>query len=142
VTVATSIQPQLWVGDGPAAVAFYEQAFGAVVLHRVDGPEATSVVAQLSVGGACFWVSDTSQELGRFDPVAVGGGTGRMLLVVENPAALLGRAVEHGATELSPVGEEHGWLLGRLCDPFGHEWEVGHPLVAWPPGSGAQAREM
>jgi uncharacterized glyoxalase superfamily protein PhnB len=30
----TSIQPQLWVEPAPAAVAFYEAAFGARVLHR------------------------------------------------------------------------------------------------------------
>jgi uncharacterized glyoxalase superfamily protein PhnB len=32
------IQPELWVSDGPTAVAFYEQALGAVVEHRVLGP--------------------------------------------------------------------------------------------------------
>ena len=24
-----------------------------------------------------------------------------------------------------PVVEEHGWRVGRLIDPFGHEWEIG-----------------
>ena len=33
-----------------------------------------------------------------------------------------------GATELSPVEEEHGWRLGRIEDPFGHEWEIGCEL--------------
>jgi uncharacterized glyoxalase superfamily protein PhnB len=23
--------------------------------------------------------------------------------------------------------------LGRVVDPFGHEWEIGRPLGAWPP---------
>jgi PhnB protein len=31
------------------------------------------------------------------------------------------------------VQEEHGWRLGRIVDPFGHEWEIGTPLVPWPP---------
>jgi hypothetical protein len=31
------------------------------------------------------------------------------------------------------VGEEHGWRLGRIEDPFGHHWEIGTPLIAWPP---------
>jgi hypothetical protein len=26
------------------------------------------------------------------------------------------------------VGDEHGWRLGRIVDPFGHEWEIGVPL--------------
>jgi len=34
---------------------------------------------------------------------------------------------------LSPVGDEHGWRIGRVVDPFGHEWEIGKPIVPWPP---------
>jgi PhnB protein len=130
------IQPELWVRDGVAAVAFYEQAFGAVVEHRVLGPADTDVIAQLSVRGARFWVSTASEDLQRFSPDVIGGATGRMLLVVDDPEALLSAAVAAGATQTSPVGDEHGWRLGRLRDPFGHEWEVGRPLGPWPPASG------
>jgi PhnB protein len=129
------IQPELWVGDGPAAVAFYEQALGAVVEHRVVGPGGRDVIAQLSVAGARFWVSNASDDLRRFSPDALGGATGRMLLVVDDPESLLAAAVAAGATPTSPVGEEHGWWLGRFKDPFGHEWEVGRPLVEWPPAA-------
>jgi PhnB protein len=127
------IQPELWVDDGPAAVAFYERALGAAVLHRISGPGPTDVVAQLSVAGACFWVSSSSDELRRFSPLRIGGATGRMLLVIADPAALMTRALAAGATQTSALRNEHGWRLGRLVDPFGHEWEVGHPLGEWPP---------
>jgi PhnB protein len=33
------------------------------------------------------------------------------------------------------VSNEHGWRLGRIVDPFGHEWEIGVPLETWPPNS-------
>jgi PhnB protein len=75
----------------------------------------------------------TSAEIGRFSPRVIGGATGRMLLVVDDPESLLVTAVAAGAAQTSPVGREHGWLLGRLVDPSGHEWEVGRPLGAWPP---------
>ena len=127
------IQPELWVSDGPAAVAFYERAFGAAVEHRVDGPAEGDVIAQLSVDGARFWVSTASEEMRRLSPDAIGGATGRVLLVVDDPDSLVARAVAAGAALTSRVGEEHGWRLGRLVDPFGHEWEVGHPLGPWPP---------
>ncbi len=129
------IQPELWVRDGPAAVAFYEHALGAVVEHRVVGPEDSDVIAQLSVAGARFWVATGSEELHRFSPNEIGGATGRMLLVVDDPESLLEAAVAAGARQTSPVGEEHGWRLGRFEDPFGHEWEVGRPLGEWPPAS-------
>src|SRR5438128_653112 len=59
----TSIQPELWVETPGEAVAFYEAAFGATVLHRVG--EGDDVVAQLGVGGAAFWVAATSAVMKR-----------------------------------------------------------------------------
>jgi PhnB protein len=56
-----------------------------------------------------------------------------MLLIVDDPAAVVRKAVAAGATEISPVSEQHRWLLGRVADPFGHHWEIGRPLVDWPP---------
>ena len=127
------IQPELWVSDGPAAVQFYQRAFGAAVEHRVAGPGDADLIAQLSIAGARFWVSNASEAIGRFSPNELGGATARLLLVVEDPESLLAAAVSAGATELSPVGDEHGWRLGRVKDPFGHEWELGRPLGSWPP---------
>jgi PhnB protein len=94
------------------------------------------VVAQLAVAGARFWVSTASEQLRRFSPKAIGGATGRVLLVVDDPASLLDAAVVAGATQTSPVSDEHGWRIGRFEDPFGHEWEVGRPVGAWPPAAG------
>ena len=127
----TRIEPQLWTARAAAAVAFYERGFGAVVMHRVgDGDD---IVAQLAVGDARFWVSAADPRSGRLDPPAVGGTTGRTLLLADDPGTLQARAVAAGATETSPVQQEHGWLLGRIVDPFGHEWELGRPLGEWPP---------
>jgi PhnB protein len=127
----TSIQPELWVDQASQAVAFYADAFGATVLHRVG--EGDEIVAQLAVGDAVFWVTAASSSMGRFSPKAIGGGTSRTLLVVEDPDAVARRAIDAGATETSPVGDEHGWRLGRVVDPFGHEWEIGKPIGPWPP---------
>jgi PhnB protein len=128
----TSIEPQLWTDRAAAAVAFYEAGFGAVVLHRVG--EGDDIVAQLAVGDARFWVSAADPGMQRFDPKRVAGATGRTLLVAEDPVALHARAIGAGANQLAPVSEEYGWMLGRIVDPFGHEWELGHPLGDWPPG--------
>ena len=124
---------QLSVRRGRAAIEFYKAAFGAVEDYRVGGTdEHEAVVAQLSIGDATFWVADESPAHENFSPEALGGSTTRMLLVVDDPQAALGRAVAAGATEVYPVAEEHRWLLGRIVDPFGHHWEIGKPLVPWP----------
>jgi PhnB protein len=130
-TAVTTIQPELWVESPSEAVAFYETAFGASVLHSVgDGDE---IVAQLAVGEAAFWVAPTSATMKRLSPRAIDGATSRTLLVVADPEGVVRQAVGAGATETSPVRDEHGWRLGRIVDPFGHEWEIGVPLGRWPP---------
>ena len=131
---STSVVPQLSVRNGRAAIDFYKSAFGAVEDHRVGGNDQNeSVVAQLSVDGAPFWVADESPSNANFSPESVGGSTTRMLLLVDDPVAMIRRAVEAGATEIYPAVEEHDWLLGRVVDPFGHHWEIGRPLGEWPP---------
>lgn len=126
-----SMQPELWVDRAGQAVAFYSAAFGARLLHRVgDGDD---IVAQLAVGEAVFWVAAADPDAGRFSPRASGGATSRTLLVTDDPDAMVRRAVEAGAAEKSQVGDEHGWRLGRIVDPFGHEWEIGKPIGPWPP---------
>jgi PhnB protein len=53
--------------------------------------------------------------------------------VVADPDAVVDQAAASGAVVTSQVGNEHGWRLGRIVDPFGHEWEIGMPLGTWPP---------
>ncbi|QNI32898.1 VOC family protein [Alloacidobacterium dinghuense] len=124
----TTIAPLLSVRNGAKAVAFYETAFGATVLMRVDAPDG-AVVAQLSVGGAGFWLADESPEHQNFSPETLGGGTVRMIMVVDDPDAVFARAVAAGATVVWPVEDQpYHWRVGRVVDPFGHHWEIGKPL--------------
>ena len=129
-----TLQAQLSVRNGRSAVDFYRAAFGAVEVYRFGGTDGLEeLVAQLEVGNAMFWVEDESPPDGNFSPETFGGATSRLLLIVDDPRTVLTRAVAAGATEVSPVGEEHGWELGRIDDPFGHRWEIAKPLGDWPP---------
>ena len=123
----TTIAPMLSVRKGAKAIEFYQDAFGAAELFRLDGDDGT-VVARLSVGAAEFWLADESPEHQNFSPESIGGGSVRMVMTVENPDAAFERAVAAGATVVSPVSNQYGWRLGRIVDPFGHHWEIGKPL--------------
>jgi PhnB protein len=133
---AVQLFAQLSVRRGREAVDFYKAAFGAVEDYRVGGSdEHEELVAQLSIGDATFWVADEAPAYQNFSPESLGGASARMLLIAEDPAAVLARAVAAGARQIRPVTPEHGWLLGRIEDPFGHHWEIGKPLRSWPPGA-------
>jgi PhnB protein len=132
-SIRCSIAPWLSVRDGERAVAFYKSAFGAAEVYRLEIPEGGGVVVRLSVGGAEFWVSGASAEERNAQSEsrqALGGDSVRMILTVANPDAVFSQAVAAGASEVFPVGEEHGWRLGRVVDPFGLHWEIGHQVAS------------
>lgn len=125
----TTIAPWLSVRGGTRAVDFYKAAFGAEQVYRIEDPDG-NVVARLSVNGAEFWLSDESPEHGNSAPDASIGSTVRMILTVADPDAVFDQAVSVGARVVYPVGEEHGWRVGRIADPFGHHWEIGRPMAS------------
>ena len=122
-----AVVPLLSVRNGTRAIEFYKTAFGAREVFRVDN-EKGEVVARLSVGPGEFWVADESPEHGNFSPESLGGGTVRLLLILEDPDAAFERAVAAGAKAISSVGIQHGWRVGRVADPFGHHWEICKPV--------------
>jgi PhnB protein len=123
-----SIVPWLSVRKSAEAVEFYKAAFGAVEVFRLDDPGG-GVVARLSVSGAEFWVGEESPQHFNFSPASLGGSSVRIVFTVADPDAVFAQAVKAGATEVFAVGEDYGWRLGRVVDPYGHHWEIGRPLA-------------
>ena len=125
----TAVAAMLSVRRGAKAVEFYKTAFGARELFRIEDPDG-NVVAQLALGETDFWVADESPPHKNFSPESLGGGTVRMILVVNDPDAVFAQAVAAGATVVSPVqDQDYGWRQGRVVDPFGHHWEISKPLT-------------
>ncbi len=122
--VRTQITATLSVRDWPRAIEFYKTAFSAVEVYRVPG----GGVGRFSVDGAEFWVAEESPAHQNFSPQSLGGCSVRMLLMVADPVEVCRRAVAAGAVQVAPVGQGHGWQLGRILDPFGHHWEIGREL--------------
>ena len=85
----------LSVRNGVIAVEFYLAAFGARVLFRVDD-ERGEVVAEMAVGGSRFWLADESPVNLNFSPESLGGGSVRMIMIVDDPDAAFERAIKAG----------------------------------------------
>jgi PhnB protein len=120
----TLITATLSVRNWAQAIEFYKSAFGAKELYRVEG----GGVAQLSINGAEFWVAEESPQHLNFSPESLGGCSVRMLLIVEDPAAVCTQAIRSGAKQIAPVAEDYVWRLGRIVDPAGHHWEIGRQI--------------
>lgn len=128
--MGTQISPMLAVGDGNAAIDFYQAAFGAKLLWNLDG-----AVAGLSIDGANFFLAEESPPHGTRSPASAGFTTVRIELFVDDPIAVHNHALAAGAIERDPIREHihtttgphpiGRMLQGALVDPFGHMWLVG-----------------
>jgi PhnB protein len=120
-----SIAPWLSVKNATEALSYYEAAFGAVELERLEDEAGDVVVAQLSIDGADFWVQADADS----SPEALDRRSVRMILSVDDPDSVFASAVAAGATEVAPVSDGYGWRIGRVADPCGHHWEIGRRLA-------------
>lgn len=127
--ISTSIVPWLSVRNAVKAISFYKDAFDAVEVYRLEDPEG-GLVVRLCVAGAEFWISGGNTDNDNAELERVGGDTVRMILTTSDPDSLFQQALNAGATQIFPVGEEFGWRLGRIADPFGLHWEIGKPLTS------------
>lgn len=121
-----AIEPWLTLENGEQAVIFYKSAFKAVETYRLEDPDG-GLVVKLSMNDAAFWISSEANKENKISS-PLGGNNVRMILIVDDPDTFFAHAIKAGATEIFPVGEEHGWRLGRLSDPYGLHWEIGHQL--------------
>jgi len=114
----------LIVDDAAAAVAWYRDALGAVVLWDLGG------VAGLQIGGAPFFLHEAVRGKTReSSPAGAGTTTTRIEVFLDDPDALLQRACAAGARNAESVRDHDApWGIhrqGGFTDPFGHRWSIG-----------------
>jgi PhnB protein len=118
--IHTSIAPWLTVNNGKKAVAFYAAAFNAIETYKLE--DTGVFIVRLNVNDTEFWISENADS-NNLNNINI-----RMILTVPNPEEIFDNALKAGAKEIFPVGEDHGWKLGRIEDAFGLHWEIGYEL--------------
>ena len=118
------------VRDAKAAIDFYCRAFGAEEVMRLVEPGSGRIGhAELRFGPMMVMLADEFPEYGIVGPQTLGGCSSRMHLHVDDADALVDRAVKAGATlVMAPQDMFYGERSGRVRDPFGHEWLIGHEI--------------
>jgi uncharacterized glyoxalase superfamily protein PhnB len=104
---------------------FYTQAFGAVDLGRMHGPDGKIMHGTMRIGDSVMMLVDDFPEFGSPGPQALKGSPVIIHLYVEDADAAFARAVEAGATPVMPLADMFwGDRYGVLQDPFGHKWAI------------------
>jgi PhnB protein len=117
--------PYLTVSDAAGAIAFYERAFGAKEVVRMDAPGGKIGHAEVRVGDSLVMLSDAFPQSSVRPPSELGGTSASVFLYVEDVDAVVAEAVDAGATLTSEVADMFwGDRFGTVTDPFGHIWSI------------------
>lgn len=120
-----SVTPHLVCAGAAEAIDFYVEAFGAVDLGRLAGPDGKLMHAMIRIGDSALMLVDEFPEWGALGPKALKGSPVTIHLYVEDVDRFVERAVAAGATIKMPVADAFwGDRYGQLEDPFGHRWSV------------------
>ena len=116
--------PQLLINNGVKDISFYANAFDATENFCLRNDDDSVHVAELSIDGTIFHLHEiTKQHF--FSPDKHNGTTAIIGLFVPDVGAVMNKAIEAGAVEISAVKDyEYGYRQGEIEDPFGHHWLI------------------
>lgn len=119
----------LHVRGAAKAIDFYTKAFGAKEKFRLVEPSGRIGHAELDFGGSTLMLADEFPEYNIKGPQAAGGTTVTIHIHVDNADEAIQRAAAAGAEVVfAPKDQFYGERSGRIRDPFGHEWNIGHQI--------------
>ena len=129
----STLTPHLVVNDGEAAIAFYEQAFGATLEAKHPADDGKRLMhVHLKLGSGALFLHDEFPEYGGEGakaPTRLGGASCTLHLDVPDADAAWERALKAGVTVLMPMDNQFwGMRYGQIKDPFGHVWSIGGPV--------------
>ena len=123
MTTTTGVAAYLTVHDAAGAIEFYQTAFGATEVLRLDGPGGQIAHAEIEIAGHPVMICDPLPWFSTKPPTVLGGTSASVLVYVDDVDDAVSRAVDAGATLRSePKDMFWGDRLGEVFDPFGHSW--------------------
>jgi PhnB protein len=116
------------------ALDFYQEAFDAKEILRMDGPPEKIAHAEMKIGHSIIMLADEMPGAGCRAPKSLGGSSGGIFLYVEDVDAAFDQAVGAGARVEMPLADMFwGDRSGKLTDPFGHSWSLATHKEDGPP---------
>ena len=127
-SASDTVTAHLVIRNCGEAIAFYERAFGAQVVHRSAGPGGKVMHASMKIGDSIVMMADEFPEMGQGAaraPASLGGTTVVLNLHCPDADAWYARALEAGARGLMPPADMFwGERYSQIADPFGHSWAI------------------
>ena len=122
---STFFAPMIYLKVLAPAIEFYKNAFDAIELRRWSNDDGSVHVAELMIDGALFHMHEETTRNKELSPETLKGTSIAIGLFVDDPHAVMAKAVAAGGRELDPVTDyDYQYRQGCLADPFGHHWLI------------------
>ena len=121
-----AVSTVLTVSDIPAAVNFYQKAFGFTKRGIMNGPDGKPIHADLTLRGTTLMLGPENPALGKRSAKSIGASPAGLFIYVENVDKVVTKAASLGAASQGPVMDMFwGDRCGTIVDPNGYTWMVG-----------------
>lgn len=121
-----AVSAALTVSDVPAAISFYQKAFGFSKRSIMNGPDGKPLHAELTLRGTTLMLGPENPAMGRRTAKSLGGSPATLFVYVENVDKVVVKALSLGATGQGPVMDMFwGDRCGTIVDGDGYIWMVG-----------------
>ena len=121
-----AVSAMLTVSDIPAAVSFYQKAFGFSKRAVMNGPDGKPIHAELTLRGTTLMLGPENPALGKRTAKTIGASPASLFLYVEDVDKVVSKALSLGATSKGPVMDMFwGDRCGTIVDSDGYAWMVG-----------------
>src|SRR5712664_4446778 len=122
----SAVSAALTVSNIPAAVSFYQKAFGFTKRGIMNGPDGKPIHAELTLRGTTLMLGPENPAFGKRSAKTLGASPAGLFLYVEKVDNVVAKAVGLGATAQGQVMDMFwGDRCGTLVDPEGYTWMVG-----------------
>ena len=119
------LSPHLIVAGAADAIKFYQRAFDAQELIKLEGPDGQLMHACVSINGSSVMLVDENPQWKALGPKALGGTPVTIHLMVDDVDKVTNQAIAAGAKVIMPVADMFwGDRYGIVEDPFGHHWSI------------------
>jgi PhnB protein len=111
--------------DAARAFDFYQKAFGAEPVLRLDGPDGKIAHAEVRIAGGVVMMSEENAAMGHKSAHTLGGSPIGLMFYVRDVDNAFQRAIAAGGRQDRAVQDQfYGDRSGTLTDPFGIQWTI------------------
>jgi PhnB protein len=121
-----SVQPYMMFAECAKAMEFYEKAFGASEMMRMNAPDGRIGHAEMQIGDSHIMMADENPQIEAYAVRHYGGSPVSLMLYTEDCDAMYKQATAAGAKSLrEPADQPYGIRMCGVQDPFGYKWWIG-----------------